>query len=172
VILAAFFCGLWPSVVVLVLSAVAGTPWLPEHELTTGWRIASFFAFIAFAGLDVVVLHLLLQSLVRMKHQEHQLNLLNKELGHRLQNLFTIANAVVAQTIRTGGPPDELASRISGRLNAIASAQDIFTQGTRHGVEVGPLIDAVVHPFCPAPGRLKVSGRKSFCASATPPPSR
>lgn len=90
-----FYCGLCPGLVVLILSAVTGTYWAdPSGGSPTAYYLFAFLPFLALAGINVALVHSLMQALARLKQQDEQLGVINRELKHRIKNLFSIANCV------------------------------------------------------------------------------
>ena len=96
VLVAAFFCGLWPSILVLVLSAAAGAAWTeaPAGASEIVFFVASFLLFIGLSGVNVALVHILMTTLEKLRQRDQQLGLINRELKHRIKNLFSIANSV------------------------------------------------------------------------------
>lgn len=159
VLLATFYCGLGPGIVVLVLSAFAGTYWAdPTGASSASYYIFAFLLFLALAGINLVLVHVLMQALARLKQQDDQLGVINRELKHRIKNLFSIANSVCLQTIRSGKSIEDMPNSISGRLLTIASAQDLLSATVSSGAQVDELVDALVATLAPDPSRLRADG--------------
>lgn len=116
VLVAAFFCSLWPSILVLVLSAVAGAAWTeaPAGASEIVFFAASFLLFIGLSGVNVALVHILMASLEKLRQRDQQLGLINRELKHRIKNLFSIANSVCLQTIKSGKPSTTCPTRSAG----------------------------------------------------------
>ena len=70
----------------------------------------------------------------RRKFDEQQ-NLLLKEMGHRVSNLFAIMNGVVSLSARSALTAKDLATTIQGRLNALAIAHQLV-RATDSGVAI------------------------------------
>jgi PAS domain S-box-containing protein len=98
-------------------------------------------------------------SIAAEKRYDEQLALINRELKHHIKNLFAVASAVVSQSLKQGMALTEMRAAITGRLRAIASAQDMVSTRSDKGADLSALVDALVVPFAPAPDRLRVSGR-------------
>jgi two-component sensor histidine kinase len=160
VLAAVYYCGLWPSILVLVLSALVGTYWVeppPGHD-ATAFYVMSFALFSAIAGINIALMHYLIKSLVKVKERDEQLNLINRELKHRIKNLFSIANSVCLQTIKSGGSVEEMSNRVSGRIMAIAAAQDLLSATATNGADLRELVSALVYTLAPHPSRLTAAG--------------
>ena len=64
----------------------------------------------------------------RRRAQEQQ-ELLIREMGHRVKNLFAVASSVVALSARDAGTPQEMATALQGRLGALTRAHDLTRPG-------------------------------------------
>ena len=171
VLIAAYFCGIGPAILVLILSAVAGAMWAePSGSGEVFFFIASFLLFTVLSGVNVALVHGLTTTLARLRERDRQLEVINRELKHRIKNLFAIANSVCLQTIRSGAAVDAMSQSVSGRLMAIAAAQDLLTATAADGADLHALTVALVTTLAPNPSRLKIDGPPTrFPAdSATP----
>ncbi|CAN5251294.1 hypothetical protein BH10PSE7_BH10PSE7_28230 [soil metagenome] len=158
-LLAAYYCGAWPSLMVLVLSALSGVylTVVPEGGGVT-YRLTIFVVFLLAGGANVAAVLYLVRSLSLLRARDERLALINSELKHRLKNVFAVTEAITRQTIRGGGEPDDMTRAISGRIRAIAAAQDVLTERRAQGSDLRSLIETVVAPLSPTPERLKTSG--------------
>jgi K+-sensing histidine kinase KdpD len=123
VLVVAYWCGLGPSVLALVLAGIFGALWVPG-SLYDGTRLVNFALFVAMAGVPIALIHSLQRTLERLRQHEEQVQLINRELKHRIKNLFSITNSICLQTIRAGGTTADMERSVSGRIMAIAAAQD------------------------------------------------
>lgn len=171
VLLATYYCGLGPGVLVLLLSALAGTLWAdPSGAGSVAFYAVAFVLFVALAGVNLALVHVLMRALSRLKQQDDQLSVINRELKHRIKNLFSIANSVCQQTIKSGTPLEEMPNAISGRLLAIASAQDLLSATALSGAGVEQLVHALVATLAPDPSRIQTEGEiVTLSAQATTP---
>jgi two-component sensor histidine kinase len=159
VLIAAYFCGIGPAILVLILSAVAGAMWgEPSGSGEVSFFIASFLLFTVLSGVNVALVHGLTTTLARLRERDRQLEVINRELKHRIKNLFAIANSVCLQTIRSGAAVDAMSQSVSGRLMAIAAAQDLLTATAEDGADLHALTVALVTTLAPNPSRLKIDG--------------
>lgn len=69
--------------------------------------------------------------------------LLARELQHRTKNLLAVIHAIAAATLPTGSPRDEFFSR----LHALATAQDLLTEGNGRGASLKQLVAEVLRSF-------------------------
>lgn len=159
VFLATYYFGRGPGLLVLVLSSLAGTFWVdPTGHSKVLLYVASALLFLAVASVILVMTDLLRTSLARLKLQDEQLALINRELKHRIKNLFSITNSICLQTIKAGGSVKEMSDSVSGRLVAIASAQDQLSATATSGADLAELVAALVGTMAPKPSRLQVEG--------------
>ncbi|WP_279481422.1 HWE histidine kinase domain-containing protein [Aureimonas sp. SK2] len=62
----------------------------------------------------------------RKRAEEHRF-LLNRELDHRVKNTLATVQSVVLQTLRDAQVPANVASAVSGRIQAMARSHDVLT---------------------------------------------
>jgi two-component sensor histidine kinase len=94
----------------------------------------------------------------KLSQQEKQLEMINRELKHRIKNLFAIADSVCQQTINAGGSAKEMTRAASGRLLAIASAQDLLSTTATEGADLTELVEKLASSLAPSPSRIRVEG--------------
>lgn len=80
------------------------------------------------------------QDITERKAAQEQQGLLVRELNHRIKNLFAITDGMIALSARSAGSPEEYASNIRGRLNALSVAHDLILPG------VGGAADILAEP--------------------------
>ena len=133
VLLTALFAGHPYAVLVLMLSAISGAFILPD-ALPLKIYAACLFSLVGYFSIYVVK-HLV-DTRERLRLKEAQLALINRELKHRIKNLFAIADSVCRQTFQSGGTTEQLQSAIALRLQAISAAQDALSgeadEGEQH----------------------------------------
>jgi two-component sensor histidine kinase len=161
VLLITFLCGVRPGILSLALTAFLGVYWAdPSGQKTVLFYSVALLLYVSFAGSCLWLVHSLVEALARLKRQDEQLGMINRELKHRIKNLFSIANSVCLQTLRSGKAIDEMGGTISGRLAAIAAAQDLLSVTAQDGAEVGELVGALVVTLTPDPSRLQADGER------------
>ena len=144
VVLAAYRCGLWPSIAVLVLSALVGTAWASPGSSDMVFRVVSLVLFLSLGGLNVYFVQRLKVAKDQGAQHEAQLELINRELKHRIKNLFTIASSICSQTIKSGNSPHEMIRAVTGRIHAVAAPQDLLSVTSSAGADLAGLIEALV----------------------------
>ncbi|QND44297.1 PAS domain S-box protein (plasmid) [Rhizobium lusitanum] len=94
------------------------------------------------------------RDITERRRAEEQQHLLIREMDHRVKNLFSIASSVVSLSARTATTPGELASAVSARLNALASAHALTVPRTSEAASrseqtttLHALIRTIVAPY-------------------------
>ena len=171
VLLAAFYCGIGPSILVVMLSAVVGSLWAEPTGISPAiFYLTSILLFGAVGGINIALVHFLMSSLAHVQQRDEQLALINRELKHRIKNLFSVANFVCLQTIKSGRSTDEMSAAVSGRIQAIASAQDLLGTTATGDAELDELVAALVATLAPESSRLKAAGPPTKLPSQTVTP--
>jgi two-component sensor histidine kinase len=159
VFLAAYYLGRGPGVLVLVLSTLAGTAWVDASGHTSiSLYVASAVLFLLVAGMILFLVDALTTAHEKLRRQEQQVEMINRELKHRIKNLFAIADSVCQQTINAGGSAKEMSRAVSGRILAIASAQDLLSTAATEGAELKELVHKLVSSLAPSPSRFRAEG--------------
>ena len=104
----------------------------------------------AFAGMAIRVL----RTEKHLKQALEQQETLTKEMGHRVKNLFAIADGMIRMTARTTSDTDEMSRVLSGRLHALASANALIrrnfadqNQTPGQGADLGALVTTILRPY-------------------------
>jgi signal transduction histidine kinase len=86
----------------------------------------------------------------RRRAQDQQ-KLLVRELSHRVKNLFAVAGGIVALTARSAKTPQDMASAVRNRLDALARAHELALpaqSAERDTRRRGTALDALVRAIC------------------------
>jgi two-component sensor histidine kinase len=159
VILAAFFYGLAPAILVTGLSGIVSTFWSdPTGASPHIFYATAFLLFTTLSGVNVALVHYLRMALARIKTHEERLAFINRELQHRIKNLFSVTTSICRQTITSGRPVEEMMDRVTGRIMTIAAAQDLLSPTEAKGAELTSLIKSLVATLAPTPTRLEMEG--------------
>jgi PAS domain S-box-containing protein len=159
VLIASAFLGVWPSLLVLFASAAAGAFW---HVGTVEVRAIGASLFLLVGGSVVGVVSHLVGLHTELKRRDRERALVNRELQHRLKNMFAVTSAICLQTLRNNGAPDSLSDAILGRIRAVATSLDLLGVGLGQRAELGDLVRKVVAPIAPMSSRLHVIGSELF----------
>ncbi|MCS3742160.1 sensor histidine kinase [Rhizobium sp. BK661] len=99
------------------------------------------------------------QEHIRIQSElEHRQRELQSELTHRMKNTIAITQAVVSQTLRTASSTQEASETISGRLIAMARAQDLLLQGSASRMGIRSIIDRALDGHADGDGRFSIEG--------------
>jgi two-component sensor histidine kinase len=156
-IISAYFCGLWPTFGLLIASSVTGAMWTSSNGL---WELQILAGALFLVAGGVVISPVVYANGIqrRLEAQEERLSLVNRELKHRLKNLFAVTGSICRQTIKSDIPREQLGQVIAGRIQAVASAQDLLSATGDEGSDLRTLVDAVVKPISPDASRLEIIG--------------
>jgi two-component sensor histidine kinase len=148
-----------------------------DEPLGTLWAIADEAGH--FRKQDAVVTTELARFVaiaLRMVESEKQLRdslrrqeLLAREMGHRVKNVFAVTESIVRLTAGRAGSSTDLAESLSRRLGALAEAHAL-ARGTSldedSEVELKELLEVIVRPFQdPSESRFALSGPEVGCGA-------
>jgi PAS domain S-box-containing protein len=109
------------------------------------------------------------RDITELKRAREQLDLLLREMKHRIKNLFSIASGVVALSARSAQAPDHIAHAIRERLSALSRAHELTLPdltngngGSSQATTLHALLRTIVAPFVDPErdhdGRFVISG--------------
>lgn len=91
---------------------------------------------------------------------EQRMSVLMRELAHRSKNLLAVIQGIANQTARTSGSIAQFSQRFSGRLSALAHAQDLLTATNWQGASLDAMVRSQLGPYLEAYGdRIGTAGR-------------
>jgi two-component sensor histidine kinase len=157
---AGILCGLVPSIALLTAFSFTGFFWIvptePVAPLLVHFALTLTFAL---AGVGVIVPSVYgVNAHRRLVRQDEYLGVINNELRHRLKNLLTVTSSVCASSLKHGSSQEDISRSITGRIQAIASAQDLLSIGSTQGSDLGDLVRTIVGPLCPGSARIQIRG--------------
>jgi two-component sensor histidine kinase len=82
------------------------------------------------------------------KQREQTLRTLLREVSHRSKNLLAVIQSIATQTGRYSGSIDVFLNRFRGRLQSLASSQDLVTSSNWRGARLSELIDGQAARYC------------------------
>lgn len=85
------------------------------------------------------------------KQREQTLRTLLREVSHRSKNLLAVIQSIATQTGRYSGAIDVFLERFRGRLQSLASSQDIVTSTNWSGARLSKLIEEQAGRYCDDP---------------------
>ena len=85
------------------------------------------------------------------KRREQTLRILLREVSHRSRNLLAIIQSIATQTGRHSSTIEDFLARFRGRLQSLASSQDLVTSSNWRGADLGELVLEQVSRYSTAP---------------------
>lgn len=92
-------------------------------------------------------------DITEQKRREQALRTLLREVSHRSKNLLAIIQGVATQTGRYSGTIDGFLTRFRGRLQSLASSQDLVTSSNWRGADLRELVAGQVSRYTVDPAR-------------------
>jgi two-component sensor histidine kinase len=92
------------------------------------------------------------------RRREDRERLLLHELNHRVKNLLMVIQAIATQTFRNAGSQDEALAAFSGRLRALAKAQDLMLASNWTDVSLGELLKTAIGGSAQSLERFTIEG--------------
>jgi len=92
----------------------------------------------------------MIQSEIELKRTLETQERLTREMSHRIKNLFAIAEGMVRMTARGAGTKEALVETLSGRLHALATANDLVRRGQgmeTASTELAEVIRTILRPY-------------------------
>ena len=86
-------------------------------------------------------------EITERKHREQTLRTLLREVSHRSKNLLAIIQSIATQTGRYSNNIDTFLERFRGRLQSLASSQDLVTSSNWRGAMLSALVEGQVARF-------------------------
>lgn len=140
----------------------------------SGSNIWALVVFAAFGAGIVAITHelnltveRLLAERKRSARAEEALARLNRELMHRIRNIFALASSMAHQTSRHVETPAEMTSALTKRFRAMAIAQELLVANNLTGADLGQLAADVLSPLAPSSKRLSLAGPPLLLTPAT-----
>lgn len=81
------------------------------------------------------------------KAREHQVEMLNRELAHRVKNSLAVVQSIANQTLQASRTAEEFKKSFQGRLQSLAAVNDLLTQPNWTGTSLSDLIDLQLQPL-------------------------
>lgn len=128
-----------------------------EVSIATPSRVASYTFWIdpdrapdgSVQGLVTTIVDVTAQ-----KVREQTLRSLLRDVSHRSKNLLAIIQSLAVQTGRYSGNIESFLTRLRGRLQSLASSQDLVTSSDWRGAELRELMIGQIGRYCADPGRM------------------
>lgn len=149
VLLSAIFLGARYAVLCALLAALVtnrvfmAEPWLTQN-------LAARLALLLLYGVTIFVIvgtgHVMRRLVVENEDHSRQQESFNAELQHRTKNALQIIRALIARGPR-GEDPASYFKALAGRLDALASANELLRFGILESAPLRQMVDTAVRPF-------------------------
>jgi two-component sensor histidine kinase len=97
------------------------------------------------------------------KRREQTLRVLLREVSHRSRNLLAIIQSIATQTGRYSSTVDGFLARFRGRLQSLASSQDLVTSSNWRGADLGDLVLEQVARYSETPhAAVRLEGERPW----------
>lgn len=97
------------------------------------------------------------------RRREQTLRALLREVSHRSKNLLSIIQSIATQTGRYSGGIDSFLMRFRGRIQSLASSQDLVTSSNWRGAKLQELVTGQVARYCADPQRnIRMEGENPY----------
>lgn len=148
VVLAAIFLQ-WPFAVLAALASLCTVialfgEYARIQFILTNYMLWGSFTFIA--TFMIVVGHILRQTILELDAQGERIRHFNAELQHRTKNTLQIVRSLASRAARATDPV-EFYQTLSGRLDAMAKANELLGTGTVEACTMADLVNAALQPF-------------------------
>lgn len=110
-----------------------------------------------------IAVHSISRDVTERKDAEARQLLLIRELQHRAKNLLAVVQSIVSNTLRNSKDVHTVNATISGRLQALARAQEFIAAGPGGGAPIGEIVQAELSVFG---GRVSISGPPLLAGTA------
>lgn len=107
------------------------------EERRQWWEIQACRTVTASGGVGVLASAL---DVTARRLNQDKLEVLARELSHRVKNVYAVVQAVVHQAARASDVPVEFVTKISERLATLAAAQDALLESNRDEIGVRELV--------------------------------
>jgi len=170
VVISAFVLGLGPGILAALLSFVASWYFFIEPRLSLGMSSGTLVALGFYALViitDLVIIYLVVGAYSReaaLRAERDRLvafqGVLMGELDHRIKNIFASVNAVVGLSRRHAATPEELATKLRQRIDAMGRANGIIHGSKQAGPALlADVATSALQPFLAGDdGRVSLSG--------------
>ncbi|UWQ21358.1 CHASE3 domain-containing protein [Jannaschia sp. W003] len=132
--------------------------------------VAALTAWLGYHAARDLTLRTTLDS---VRAERDRVDLLRRELSHRIKNLFAITSSIVSATAReTPGDTRETVAAIRARIDALGRAHALSlgeADGERGAVGMAQLLRSVAGAYADAPEQLRISGNAAATEESITP---
>lgn len=105
------------------------------------------------------------ETIAEQREKDRTRRLIQRELSHRLKNLFAMVNAIVNQSMRMDAPIEEIRTSISSRIRALSNAQDLLVNSQDGTATIQDVIEATLLPHQNHQRQVAISGPEIVVAT-------
>lgn len=98
------------------------------------------------------------RDITYLKRIEEEREQVMNEVSHRLKNAFGMVQSLINQTLRQAGSLQDGRDILSGRVRALANAQDILTRSLASEMRIDEVVEAALLPHRAGEGRFVITG--------------
>ena len=98
------------------------------------------------------------RDITYLKRIEEEREQVMNEVSHRLKNAFGMVQSVINQTLRQAASLEQGRDVLSGRIRALAGAQDILTQSIASEMQISAVVVAALLPHYAGEDRFVIGG--------------
>lgn len=128
------------------VAAVAGVFGIETRLQATFTSFSLWGAFVFIALFMIVTGHVLRRTISELEAQTEKVHGFNAELQHRTKNMLQIVRSLASRATRSTDPV-EFYHTLSGRLDAMARANELLGLGRLETCDVAELVSAAMQPF-------------------------
>lgn len=100
-------------------------------------------------------------EITEQKRREQTLRVLLREVSHRSRNLLAIIQSIATQTGRHSSTVEQFLARFQGRLQSLASSQDLVTSSNWRGADLRELVLEQVSRYSATPeAAVQIEGER------------
>lgn len=142
-----------------------GAPNTLELQVQTGATVRWFDLWLNADSSESGIVGLITTAVETTDHKrrEQTLRTLLREVSHRSKNLLAIILSIAGQTSRYSGTTEGFLVRFRGRIQSLASSQDLVTLSNWRGAEFRQLARSQVGRYCADPDRnIHLTGESAY----------
>ena len=139
----------WQYAVLAAVASLAAVIGLFGTYARIEFTVANYFLWGAFACSAAFIIgtgHLTRRMILEVDAQSERTRAFNAELQHRTKNMLHMVRALASRAARTTDPV-EFYKMLAGRLDALATANELLGPGTLQTCDAGDLVAAAMKPF-------------------------
>lgn len=109
-------------------------------------------------------------DMTEWKQREETLQLLARELDHRVKNVFSLVLTIARMASRTAHDVGEFCAAFEGRIQSLSAAHELIANADWRGMSLRQLFEAELAPYDDQKGNVSVDGPDLFVTVETVQP--